>query len=106
MTDVPLKPPPAINFARVLEYALLDQWQGDTAGAASAAEGEGVATVACLAIGQRARGAGASLFHCNRDWKVLGIAPCASLLRPSIWQSASIPAYLPVGLTLRSAKKM
>lgn len=79
MTEDPLKPPPAINFARVLEYALLDQWQGDTGGAAIAAEGEGVAAVACLAIGQRAKGAGASLFHCDRDWKVLGIVPCASL---------------------------
>jgi len=79
VTEDSLKPPPAINFARVLEYAMLAQWETDTGGGTNPGEGEGLAAVAYLAIGQRAQGSGVSLFHCDRGWKVLGVAPCASL---------------------------
>lgn len=79
VTEDSLTPPPAINFARVLEYAPLDQWEGRSTEGPSPAETEGIAAVASLAIAQPANGPGVFLFHCDRAWKVLGAAPCASL---------------------------
>lgn len=79
MTQDLLKPPPAINFSRVLEYTVLDQCENYSGHGDSLNDGERVGPVACLAIGRRVDESGVSLFHCDRAWTVLGIAPCASL---------------------------
>jgi hypothetical protein len=67
-------PPPAIDSARVLAYAILDdsvQWTGRQK---LTHDGKEVGPVPCLALCQNAWGDWEQIhiFHCNGDWEVLG----------------------------------
>jgi len=74
-------PPPVLNFARVLAYAILDesvQWTGRQT---LFYGGREVGPVPCLALCQNTWGNHKDilLFHCNVDWEVLGTSSAPSL---------------------------
>ena len=71
------KPPPVLANARVLEYAVLDEWV-TYSGHSSLFVGninEGLkepGPVACLAIAQDLKTGEIMLLHCDEEWDVLG----------------------------------
>jgi hypothetical protein len=65
-------PPPAIDCARVLSYAALDvgvQFSGRTL---LFVDGKELGPAPCLAICEDVRTGDTLLFHCTREWQVLG----------------------------------
>lgn len=66
-------PPPAIDCARVLSYAVLDssvQFSGDSS---LFVDGKRLGEVRCLAVCEElGLTSDVLLFHCTRDWRVLG----------------------------------
>jgi len=74
-------PPPVLDSARVLAYAILDdsvQWTGRDK---LFHDGREVGPVPCLALCQNAWGDWKEIhiFHCNAEWEVLGAGGAASL---------------------------
>ena len=68
------EPPPILDSACVLEYVVLDdsvQFSGRTL---LFVEGKELGPTPCLAICQNLEDAAILLFHCDRDWRVLGVA--------------------------------
>lgn len=71
-------PPPVLQSARVLEYALLDESVRYSGHSFLFVDGKELGPVPCLAICQALGHAGVLLFHCSRDWSILGAAEYAS----------------------------
>jgi len=74
-------PPPVLNFARVLAYAILDesvQWTGRQT---LFYDGRQVGPVPCLSLCQNTweNHTDILLFHCNAEWEVLGASSAPSL---------------------------
>jgi hypothetical protein len=75
------KPPPVLDCARVLYYALVDNsvgYAGRTLLFVGTKELKELGPVPCLAICE-SRKIGILLFHCNRNWKVLGCSGADSV---------------------------
>jgi hypothetical protein len=67
-----LPPPPVLDWARVLFYAILDngvQFSGRTL---VFVDGKEIGQVPCLAICAEKKTSGVLLFHCTQEWTVLG----------------------------------
>ena len=65
------KPPPVLDCARVLHYALVDKSVGYVGRTLLFVDGKELGRVPLMAICED-RKVGVLLFHCNRNWKVLG----------------------------------
>ena len=67
-------PPPMLNSARVLEYAILDESVSYSGHSSLFVDGKELGPVPCLAIGQVKNDTEVLLLHCAGDWTVLGTA--------------------------------
>ena len=68
------KPPPVIDHARLLHYAVLDGWVGYRGHTSLFVDGKELGRVPCLAICSDPRLQEIFLFHCDDQWDVLGCA--------------------------------
>ena len=73
MKDVISKPPPVLDCARVLEYAILNDSVSFSGKTLLFVDGKELDRVPCLAICQNLNEAEVLLFHCDSAWTVLGI---------------------------------
>jgi hypothetical protein len=73
------KPPSVINSARIIAYAVLDESVCYRGHSSLFVDGKEVGAVPCLAIGQDLNDTEIFLFHCDRDWAVLGVVGYASI---------------------------
>jgi hypothetical protein len=67
-----MKPPPILDNAEVLEYAIVDASVRYTGSLHLFHGGERVGPAPCLAICRDPAVEGFMLFHCDKDWNVLG----------------------------------
>jgi hypothetical protein len=67
-------PPPVINGARVLEYAVLDEPVTFSGHSGLFVDGKEIEPVPCLAVCQNLEDREILLLHCDREWRVLGVA--------------------------------
>jgi hypothetical protein len=72
-------PPPTLECSRVLEYAILDEPIRYSGHSNLFVGDKEVGPVPCLAICQRGKGPRVFLFHCDRDWTILGTSGRDSL---------------------------
>lgn len=79
MTRIVPSPPPALDSARVIEYAVLEKSVTYSGHSSLYVDGKELGPVPCLAICQIRSEAGVLLFHCSSDWTVLGAADYASV---------------------------
>jgi hypothetical protein len=70
--DVNSAPPPVLDCARVLEFAVLTPAVHFTGRSLLFVDGKELGQVPCLAICEDVRTADILLFHCSRDWGVMG----------------------------------
>jgi hypothetical protein len=73
------KPPPVIDHARLLHYAILDQSVGYSGHTSPFVDGKELGRVPCLAICSDPRFQKVFLFHCDDQWDVLGCAGYATV---------------------------
>ena len=66
------KPPPVIDCARLLHYAVTDKSLVYSGRTILFVGGKEVGRVPCLAICKNKISNGVLLFHCRRDWSVIG----------------------------------
>lgn len=71
MKTKPLPPPPVLDCARVLEYAVLEKSIGYAGRTLLFVDGKELGQVSCLAICEDKK-PGVLVFHCDRKWRVLG----------------------------------
>ncbi len=79
MTRTLPKPPPALDSARLLAYAVLDESVSYSGHRLLFVDGKELGPVPCLAICQVSDGSGVLFFHCSDDWTVLGAAEYKSV---------------------------
>src|SRR5579863_9491193 len=79
MKQDPLSPPPALDYARVLAFAVLRDSINHSGRTSLYVGGKEIGPVPRLAICETALCSGVLLFHCDADWKVLGAAGCKSV---------------------------
>src|SRR5260370_36143249 len=72
-------PPPVLDSARVIEYAVLDKSVRYSGHSSLFVDGRELGPVPRLAICQPLDGASALLFHCSGEWTVLGAAEYPSV---------------------------
>ena len=72
MTPDVQTPPPVLDCARVIEYAVLDESVSYSGRTLLFVDGKELGRVPCLAICEDKKLRGVMLFHCNREWTVLG----------------------------------
>ena len=73
MKDVISKPPPVLDCARVLEYAILNDAVSFSGKTLLFVDGKELGCVPCLAICQNLNEAEVLICHCDSDWTVLGV---------------------------------
>ena len=73
-----LKPPPVLDSARVLQYALVDKSVGYVGRTLLFVAGKELGRVPRMAICENHE-MGVLLFHCSRNWKILGCSPHTSV---------------------------
>lgn len=98
MTSDPgiMQPPPALDCARVPFYAIIDdgvQFSGRTL---LFVDGKEIGRVPCLAICEERKTSGVLLFHCDREWTVLG---CSA--HPSVSEAKDRAEHIYAGLSNR-----
>ena len=71
-------PPPALEGARLLAYAIVDATVGHTGKSTLYVDGKLLGAVPCLAICQQWPDA-VLLFFCDEKWESLGVVECPSL---------------------------
>jgi hypothetical protein len=74
----PPKPPPVLDSARLLHYARIDRSVGYVGRTLLFVGGKELGRSQCMAICED-QNLGVLLFHCNRNWKVLGCSCHASV---------------------------
>jgi hypothetical protein len=72
-------PPPALDCARVLEYVVLNDSVGFSGRTLLFVSGNELGRVPCLAICENKRLPNILLFHCDKEWTVLGSAGYATV---------------------------
>jgi hypothetical protein len=72
-------PPPVLDCARVIEFAVLDESVGYSGRSLLFVDGKELGPVPCLAICKFKAEEEFLLFHCDRDWTVLGFSVHNSL---------------------------
>lgn len=72
MADRNNAPPPVLDCARVLQYAVLTPAVHFSGRSLLFVDGKELGQVPCLAICEDVRTADILLFHCSRDWCVMG----------------------------------
>jgi hypothetical protein len=65
-------PPPVLDSARVLRYVIIDKNIQFSGRSLLFVDGKELGEVPCLAICEEKKTGGVLLFHCTRDWTVLG----------------------------------
>ena len=68
----PSPPPPVLDCARLLHYAVLDAGVEFSGRSLLFVDGKELGAVPCLAICEEPKTLGVYLFHCASDWHVLG----------------------------------
>jgi hypothetical protein len=68
----PILPPPVLDCARLLHYAVLDAGVEFSGRSLLFVDGKELCAVPCLAICEDPKTPGVLLFHCAIDWRVLG----------------------------------
>src|SRR5690349_8890919 len=76
----PQTPPPVLDCARLIEYAILDKTVEFSGHSALFVNGNEVGPVPCLAICEDLKSSSILLFHCGTDWNVLGCAAHTSIV--------------------------
>lgn len=79
MTPEPSSPPPVLDCARVIEYAVLNESVGYSGRTLLFVGGKELGQVPCLAICEEKKSPGVMLFHCNHEWTVLGCSAHGSV---------------------------
>jgi hypothetical protein len=79
MTQDPLSPPPALDCARVLAFAILNDSIKHAGRTSLYVGGKELGPVPRLAICDASPCSGVLLLHCDADWNVLGIVGCESI---------------------------
>jgi hypothetical protein len=79
MTPEPSSPPPVVDCARVIEFAVLNETVGYRGRTLLFVDGKELGQVPCLAICEDNKPRGVMLFHCNREWTVLGCSAYGSI---------------------------
>lgn len=72
MTPDHSSPPPVLDCARVTEFAVLDESVAYSGRTLLFVDGKELGRVPCLAICEDKKQTDILLFHCDRDWTVLG----------------------------------
>jgi hypothetical protein len=72
VNDAISKPPPVLDCARVLEYAVLSDSVSFSGRTLLFVDGKELDRAPCLAICQKLNEADVLLFHCDSEWEVLG----------------------------------
>jgi hypothetical protein len=75
----PSSPPPVLDCARVLQYAVLDNAVQFSGRSLLFVGGKELGAVPCLAICEERKSGGVLLFHCTNDWEVLGCSAHGSV---------------------------
>lgn len=75
----PLSPPPVLDCARVLAFAILNDTIKHSGRTSLYVGGKELGPVPRLAICESASSTGVLLFHCDADWNVLGNTGCESV---------------------------
>jgi len=65
-------PPPVLDCARVLRYVIIDKSIEFSGRSLLFVDGKELGEVPCLAICEEKKTGAVLLFHCTRDWTVLG----------------------------------
>jgi hypothetical protein len=73
------KPPPVLDCARVLHYARIDRSVRYSGRTLLFVRGGELGRVPRLAIAEQEGSAGVLLFHCRKDWRVLGCSAHSSV---------------------------
>jgi hypothetical protein len=81
MPPKPSLPPPVLNCARVVEYAVLNESVGYSGRTSLFVDGKELGQVPCLAICAGKNPLRVLLFHCNSKWKVLGCSGYDSIAK-------------------------
>jgi len=79
MTQDPPSPPPVLACARVIEYAVSKEFVRYSGHTLLFVDGKELGQVPCLAISEEKRPSGVLLFHCDREWLVLGCSSHGSV---------------------------
>jgi hypothetical protein len=79
MTPDHSSPPPVLDCARVIEFAVLDESVGYSGRTLLFVDGKELGQVPCLAICEGKKHEDVLLFHCDRDWTVLGCSAHGSV---------------------------
>src|SRR5579864_3075965 len=79
MTPDSSLPPPVLDCARVIEYAVLNESVGYAGRTLLFVDGKELGQVPCLAICADKNLRGVLLFHCDREWNVLGCSAYESV---------------------------
>lgn len=79
MPPEPPSPPPVLDCARVIEYAILNESVGYSGRTLLFVDGKELGEVPCLAICADKEPPGVMLFHCDREWTVLGCSAHGSI---------------------------
>lgn len=75
------KPPPALDCARLLHYAVVGKSIAYSGRTLLFVDGKELGPVPCLAICKYERSKDVLLFHCKRNWRVLGCSVHPSVAR-------------------------
>jgi hypothetical protein len=70
----PLKPPPVLSYSRVLHYVRIEKSMAYRGRTLLFVGGKEMGRVPCMAICEDNRKDGVLLFHCDRNWKGLGVS--------------------------------
>lgn len=74
----PAVPPPVLDGARLLAYAIVDETVTHTGSSTLYVDGKPIGAVPCLAIVQQETG-GVLLLFCDEQWDSIGVVECSSL---------------------------
>jgi hypothetical protein len=74
-----LKPPPVLSCSRVLCYVHIEKSTAYRGRTLLFVDGKELGRVPCMAICEENRTDGVLLFHCSRNWKVLGMSAHKSI---------------------------
>jgi ClpX C4-type zinc finger len=90
MTNIPA-PPPVLDSARVLHYAVVDDSVGYTGRDLLTVGGVEIGRVPCLAICKNEGERKVLLFHCDHEWTVLGCSRHDSVEAAKRWIERNYP---------------
>jgi hypothetical protein len=103
------KPPPILDCARVLQYAVVDRSMGFSGRTALFVGGIELGRVPRLAIAEEVSSGGVLVFHCKQSWRVLGCSTHALMADAKKRAEGIYPGlsshWVKSGVTKKEAKR-